>query len=107
LWFLVTPHLPPTAPLFPYSTLFRSSSGDLAPAADVPIAFVDLQAESIGDDVWPTAEALALFEARSGLLDHRVLKECKRLRSRPQDRKSTRLNSSHEWNSYAVFCLKK
>src|SRR6266536_3247623 len=24
-----------------------------------------------------------------------------------QDRKSTRLNSSHEWSSYAVFCLKK
>src|SRR5438105_10773458 len=26
---------------------------------------------------------------------------------RGQDRKSTRLNSSHEWISYAVFCLKK
>src|SRR5207247_9109910 len=26
---------------------------------------------------------------------------------RDQDRKSTRLNSSHEWSSYAVFCLKK
>src|SRR5207247_6270146 len=26
---------------------------------------------------------------------------------KPQDRKSTRLNSSHEWISYAVFCLKK
>src|SRR5207247_7300966 len=26
---------------------------------------------------------------------------------RAQDRKSTRLNSSHEWSSYAVFCLKK
>src|SRR6266536_4749926 len=26
---------------------------------------------------------------------------------RGRDRKSTRLNSSHEWNSYAVFCLKK
>src|SRR6266536_2936907 len=25
----------------------------------------------------------------------------------PDDRKSTRLNSSHEWISYAVFCLKK
>src|SRR6266849_7511066 len=25
----------------------------------------------------------------------------------PEDRKSTRLNSSHEWKSYAVFCLKK
>src|SRR5438105_5640467 len=28
-------------------------------------------------------------------------------RSAPRDRKSTRLNSSHEWISYAVFCLKK
>src|SRR5207247_8286017 len=27
--------------------------------------------------------------------------------SRRRDRKSTRLNSSHEWISYAVFCLKK
>src|SRR6266849_7702178 len=26
---------------------------------------------------------------------------------RSSDRKSTRLNSSHEWSSYAVFCLKK
>src|SRR6266849_10603557 len=25
----------------------------------------------------------------------------------PLDRKSTRLNSSHEWSSYAVFCLKQ
>src|SRR5438105_7579649 len=29
------------------------------------------------------------------------------LRVRGSDRKSTRLNSSHEWISYAVFCLKK
>src|SRR5438105_11644436 len=28
-------------------------------------------------------------------------------RSKNVDRKSTRLNSSHEWISYAVFCLKK
>src|SRR5438105_7475195 len=28
-------------------------------------------------------------------------------RLQPADRKSTRLNSSHEWISYAVFCLKK
>src|SRR6516164_6421616 len=28
-------------------------------------------------------------------------------RARPSDRKSTRLNSSHSSNSYAVFCLKK
>src|SRR5207247_7242970 len=30
-----------------------------------------------------------------------------RLAGRGRDRKSTRLNSSHEWISYAVFCLKK
>src|SRR5438105_8670147 len=30
-----------------------------------------------------------------------------RLSSIGRDRKSTRLNSSHEWSSYAVFCLKK
>src|SRR6266849_5904502 len=29
------------------------------------------------------------------------------VRSARTDRKSTRLNSSHEWSSYAVFCLKK
>src|SRR5207247_7886818 len=29
------------------------------------------------------------------------------LSDHPADRKSTRLNSSHEWISYAVFCLKK
>src|SRR5438105_5757026 len=29
------------------------------------------------------------------------------LRGLHEDRKSTRLNSSHEWISYAVFCLKK
>src|SRR5438105_10550428 len=32
---------------------------------------------------------------------------CAVLEAQQQDRKSTRLNSSHEWISYAVFCLKK
>src|SRR5438105_11194952 len=42
--------------------------------------------------------------ASGGHLDH----PRNRLRgSRHEDRKSTRLNSSHEWISYAVFCLKK
>src|SRR5256886_9159359 len=39
-----------------------------------------------------------------GLLFHFVPQV---LRTRPQDRKSTRLNSSHSQISYAVFCLKK
>src|SRR5438105_12629157 len=50
-------------------------------------------------------DALPIYWVR----DRRIhLIDC--LQHRPQhpiDRKSTRLNSSHEWISYAVFCLKK
>src|SRR5207247_2835106 len=42
---------------------------------------------------------------RSGYLQPALLRE--RGLDLPPDRKSTRLNSSHEWISYAVFCLKK
>src|SRR5438105_12311550 len=39
---------------------------------------------------------------------HRRLQQLRPARDAPDgDRKSTRLNSSHEWISYAVFCLKK
>src|SRR5438105_12807195 len=40
-----------------------------------------------------------MFERKKFWEAHRVMRE--------RDRKSTRLNSSHEWTSYAVFCLKK
>src|SRR6266536_3959786 len=40
-------------------------------------------------------------------LDEAGLLESGEVPSQCRDRKSTRLNSSHEWNSYAVFCLKK
>src|SRR5207247_5037011 len=63
----------------------------------------------------PTAEtaraaAAALEEAitlgRRGELDAIVTGPIHKARMY-EDRKSTRLNSSHEWISYAVFCLKK
>src|SRR5438105_9492013 len=42
------------------------------------------------------------------LIDHLVAAEERhRVIDQFPDRKSTRLNSSHEWISYAVFCLKK
>src|SRR5207247_8796859 len=44
---------------------------------------------------------------RTGLLRCFNLKSTDRLKTSRLDRKSTRLNSSHEWISYAVFCLKK
>src|SRR2546422_5316726 len=71
---------PPRSTLFPYTTLFRSR-----------------------DDVVVTEERL---ECRQRELGRAVEKDSK-ARRRGGDRKSTRLNSSHGYISYAVFCLKK
>src|SRR5206468_10895612 len=71
---------PPRSTLFPYTTLFRS---DVAALVD---GFAeDLLGSHVGE--------------RPGGGDA--------LRSTGGDRKSTRLNSSHDQISYAVFCLKK
>src|SRR2546421_1833020 len=76
---------PPRSTLFPYTTLFRSlilGCGDRSPLG-VPSQAPTPHSVLIGGPLAPT-----------GLLT------C-------QDRKSTRLNSSHDQISYAVFCLKK
>src|SRR5258708_19061053 len=81
---------PPRSTLFPYTTLFRSLA-----TADVLVARrhhlvlrrkVHPQLEAVGE---PSGE---------GQDDASAL---------PGDRKSTRLNSSHQIISYAVFCLNK
>src|SRR2546430_11067401 len=78
---------PPRSTLFPYTTLFRSP-GDarLEARQDLPVAGPDPVDPLAGGD------ARALRAQRGALR---------------QDRKSTRLNSSHSPISYAVFCLKK
>src|SRR5256885_10500127 len=83
---------PPRSTLFPYTTLFRSlrrrALGDDVAVVDDP--------DAVGEDV-------GLLEVLRGQEDgHAFL-----LRQPPEDRKSTRLNSSHLVISYAVFCLKK
>src|SRR2546426_5733059 len=70
---------PPRSTLFPYTTLFRSN------------ALVAIK-------TW-TRQAFAPFSASMARWMSRSLAR--------QDRKSTRLNSSHLVISYAVFCLKK
>src|SRR5207244_7468321 len=52
---------------------------------------------------------LEALDGKPGELEARLVREALRapLASRPTDRKSTRLNSSHQIISYAVFCLKK
>src|SRR5687768_18106414 len=76
---------PPRSTLFPYTTLFRSRTGSLRL---IDIDKFDLSACG-GTHVSRTG-AIGMI-ATSGW----------------EDRKSTRLNSSHGYISYAVFCLKK
>src|SRR3712207_8851329 len=87
---------PPRSTLFPYTTLFRS---DLVLVAD------SLDTQRLGDDV---EDGHPGVERREGILEDDLHLPAKGLQlAGAQDRKSTRLNSSHANISYAVFCLKK
>src|SRR3712207_8229366 len=84
---------PPRSTLFPYTTLFRSAG-----ARDRDQAVAGCEAR--------TRRVVARREGERGD------RPCARDRARgglrvTEDRKSTRLNSSHANISYAVFCLKK
>src|SRR3712207_7645408 len=85
---------PPRSTLFPYTTLFRSRRRGLEdPMADGRVAE--------GEDV-VGGEPVVVACCQDG---HRV--SSGRGADEREDRKSTRLNSSHANISYAVFCLKK
>src|SRR2546422_5613333 len=81
---------PPRSTLFPYTTLFRSLHDILElPHITRPIVFQEQFHEVFRELLDSALVAVAVF------LQKLV------------DRKSTRLNSSHGYISYAVFCLKK
>src|SRR2546429_2147314 len=90
---------PPRSTLFPYTTLFRSGSEqeglDACGAALAELRRVERR--------------LTLFDGASDLceLNRRAGRKRMRVDRDLRDRKSTRLNSSHGYISYAVFCLKK
>src|SRR3712207_7333132 len=82
--------LPPRSTLFPSPTLSRSHAHE----ADPPAAIDEADA----------AHGQELADSRCRLLVDRL---CRPAAAAEEDRKSTRLNSSHANISYAVFCLKK
>src|SRR5438034_6539122 len=88
---------PPTATLFPYTTLFRSLQRKA-------LRCELLQGELAGP-VAVAARALDRDELDRDFAERKTRKL--RQFALHQDRKSTRLNSSHTVISYAVFCLKK
>src|SRR5947208_11682438 len=94
---------PPKSTLFPYTTLFRSwgelgLDGTVKPAGQLTRVLYAAWEKGVDhvhlslQELSRAKEALHLIEQGGSLA---------------QDRKSTRLNSSHQIISYAVFCLKK
>src|SRR5690606_41613596 len=103
LFLLSTSRHPPLSHLFPYTTLFRSalwrrlSTAPRAPKArrsqhsNIALSATRRQSMPLRKQTAQAAERARHFATGSAR----------------QDRKSTRLNSSHVKISYAVFCLKK
>src|SRR5256885_9527047 len=94
---------PPRSTLFPYTTLFRSQGGPVSGLLRAAAAAV----ETLRAGVRGPAGALRSGRDDRLLLHHSACQRSERLQRFQQDRKSTRLNSSHLVISYAVFCLKK
>src|SRR2546426_6588042 len=93
---------PPRSTLFPYTTLFRSQVHAEQPQiARGPLEKVLIVAL---EEIPAATEVLPL--GRPDLDDVFAIGD-RRLSRELEDRKSTRLNSSHLVISYAVFCLKK
>src|SRR2546422_5459662 len=88
---------PPRSTLFPYTTLFRS-----------PPEFKQCPVEHRGN-VLPPGPGLSPVAAGARWESGSLLRGSTRADEIEEvgDRKSTRLNSSHGYISYAVFCLKK
>src|SRR2546421_8618136 len=91
---------PPRSTLFPYTTLFRSLIEGALLVGFRPVEWLTLSGG-------PHARAYAA----SGQTQRWLFWELRVRAAKPfigsTDRKSTRLNSSHDQISYAVFCLKK
>src|SRR5207253_11157371 len=102
---LPPPPPPPRPPLFPYTTLFRSSSASIQTTV---AGWSERQRASRGPVGTPVRGTPSL-DGRSAIF---FTTSPLRLQTSSEgvpltDRKSTRLNSSHVAISYAVFCLKK
>src|SRR3712207_8679636 len=92
---------PPRSTLFPYTTLFRSPTD--APNKAEAEDFVKYLLSDAGQKIYAEHGYRPVTDK---LVDEKKFPTPKQLFTIEEDRKSTRLNSSHANISYAVFCLK-
>src|SRR5687768_17897936 len=96
---------PPTSTLFPYTTLFRSPGTEIGISSSSFVfsvnPFLLKPLHFIAVTIF-----LRLTVIQSSKLEGKYIIKIAELYL-GRDRKSTRLNSSHGYISYAVFCLKK
>src|SRR2546428_7810871 len=85
---------PPRSTLFPYTTLFRSHAIAIAPAVAVSQVMATIRLTTTAP-VWGTGFVTSAAQANEVLA------------AGAEEWKSKRLNSSHDQNTYAVFCLQK
>src|SRR3712207_7530210 len=97
---------PPRSTLFPYTTLFRSALIASARAGHCDLAIVGSEA-LLRRDVTEAQLLEYIRQVKAAGLGIPVTTADVHGEIGSRDRKSTRLNSSHANNSYAVFCLKK
>src|SRR5687768_18371825 len=100
-FFFLMKRRPPRSTLFPYTTLFRSPGQKIDALVNLAsIAPTILDAAGVAaPEPLPNKSWLRALTGAEKFASDAVFLE--------RDRKSTRLNSSHGYISYAVFCLKK
>src|SRR2546422_5644286 len=92
---------PPRSPLFPYTTLFRSARVGGVFSQRRAGALIGFRLENGAHERFQVELLVGqIFRPESAHARHSPVGNL-------SDRKSTRLNSSHGYISYAVFCLKK
>src|SRR5206468_13108756 len=105
LFSLMLPH-PPRSTLFPYTTLFRSRFGNMTVQE-----LMQRPQRAASRTIQPGRRVKIAYRIKTILSWVEEKQDSRPARCGEQDqrgdRKSTRLNSSHDQISYAVFCLKK